>query len=227
MGKMCKSWLAILGFFCLFIISGCQSGQHTGQDPANFIAEFTAVAETGDEKALAAYKGNTYRLNVEVDGVVFDQYIHIRCTNHAKISAYVPAEDLDNLKAGCVVSLEGTVKEVKADVMGDIEMTMDPAHVVGDVFEIIGEVEEIFHDWDRGGQDYAAIWDSSVIRDRQINVYLPEGHNVQVGDRLSAQGALVAPLYPEEFTVAYIRGRETADVFVMPEPDMVQKVVEE
>jgi len=230
MEKKLKSLLTGLPLLCLLLFFGCKSQPSAEQSPAAFTADFAAAANSGDEKKLTVYEGNTYKLNVKVDGIVSYKYIHVSCTDKANIRVYVPQEELESLSRDDVVALEGTVKEIKVEKYSDmvrVEMTMDPAHIIDHTFEVTGEVKEIFHDWDRDGQDYAAIWDSSVVLDRQINIYLPKDHDVQVGDSLTARGALLAPSHPEEFAIAYIRGLGTPDVFVMPEPDFVQKGVSE
>ncbi len=134
--------------------------------------------------------------------------------------------ELETLEAGCVVTVEGQVKEARIKNYGDMVnawMIMDPAKVQKSSFEVAGQVEEIFSGWARDGQEFAAIWNSTVVLDQQINIYLPEDHTIQVGDTITAQGALLAPAGPEEFCTAYIRGREPGGVFVMPEPVLLQK----
>lgn len=219
--------LPLAFLLCLFILfSGCESRPSPEQDPAAFTADLAAAAASGDGKALDAYQGNTYRLNGAVDALVPGQYILVRCPDTVDLRVYLPQEELEALAPDAVVGLEGTVKEVQREKYGDIiraEMILEPAHSIGNTFEVTGEVEEISHDWVRNGQDYAAIWDSSVVQDRQINIYLPEGHDVRVGDTLTARGALLAPSNPEEFSIGFIRGRGTPEVFVMPEPDSVEK----
>ena len=219
--------LPLAFLLCLFILlPGCGSQPSPEQDPAAFTANFAAAAASGDRKALDAYQGNTYRLNGVVDALVPGQYILVRCPDTVDLRVCLPQEELEALTLDAVIGLEGTVKEVEAEKLGDMarwKIRMEPAHITDRAFEVTGEVEEIFHDWNREGQDYAAIWDSSVVQDRQINIYLPEGHHVKAGDSLTARGALLAPSNPEEFSVAYIHGRGTPEVFVMPEAELVEK----
>ena len=212
---------------CLCLLGwGCrEKGPET--TPATFTAAFSAAVSSGDETALAAYQGNTYRLNARVDGILPGEGVSIRCPGKARITAALPQEELEGLQVNEVIALEGTVKEVAAQSNGLTEMVLDPAHVVGKEFEITGQVEKIFHDWERDGQDYAALWDSSVVENRQVNVYLPQGHEVQEGDTITVQGALVAPSDLGELGVGLLPGNQSATVFLMYEPYSVQKEVRE
>lgn len=212
---------------CLCLLGwGCrEKGPET--TPAGFTASFAAAVSSGDEKALAAYQGNTYRLNARVDAVLPGEGVSIRCPGESRITAALSQEELEGLQAGEVIALEGTVKEVQAHSSGVTEMVLDPAQVVGREFEITGQVEKIFHDWERDGQDYAALWDSSVVENRQVNVYLPQGHEVQEGDTITAQGALTAPSDLGELGVGLLPGKQSAAVFLMYEPNSVQKEVRE
>ena len=212
---------------CLCLLGwGCrEKGPET--TPATFTAAFSAAVSSGDEKTLAASQGNTYRLNARVDAVLPGEGVSIRCPGESRITAALSQEELEGLQAGEVIALEGTVKEVQAHSSGVTEMVLDPAQVVGREFEITGQVEKIFHDWERDGQDYAALWDSSVVENRQVNVYLPQGHEVQEGDTITAQGALTAPSDLGELGVGLLPGNQSAAVFLMYEPNAVQKEVRE
>lgn len=223
--RVCKRLLAA-ALACLFL-PACQSQEQPEQTPAGFTASFAAAVSSGDEKALAAYQGNTYQLNARVDGILPGEGVSIRCPGESRITAALSQEELEGLQAGEVIALEGTVKEVQAHSSGVTEMVLDPAQVVGREFEITGQVEKIFHDWERDGQDYAALWDSSVVENRQVNVYLPQGHEVQEGDTITAQGALTAPSDLGELGVGLLPGNQSAAVFLMYEPNAVQKEVRE
>lgn len=212
---------------CLCLLGwGCrEKGPET--TPATFTAAFSAAVSSGDETALAAYQGNTYQLNARVDAILPGEGVSLRCPGESRITAALPQEELEGLQAGEVIALEGTVKEVQAHSSGVIEMVLDPAHVVGREFEITGKVEKIFHDWERDGQDYAALWDSTVVESRQVNVYLPQGHGVEEGNTITAQGALTAPADLGELGVGLLPGNQSAAVFLMYEPNSVQKEVRE
>lgn len=222
MDRKIKCLLISMLFLVLSLFSGCKSQSSTEQNPAAFTADFITAVDSGDRNALASYEGNTYRLHVKVDGIVMNQYIHVGCTDKAKISVYVPQAELESLHADDVAALEGTVKRIESSKTGGVRMIIDPARMVDRVFEVAGEVEEIYHDWSRDGQDYAAIWDSSVVLNRQINIYLPKGHHVRVGDKLAARGALLAPSRPQDFSIGFIRGRGPTEVFIMLEPEWVE-----
>lgn len=219
MKKILPQALLLLVFLTL---SSCKAETApAAQDPAAFVAQFTQTAQSGDEAALRAYEGNTYRFNARAEGIVSGQYILVRCTDRVRIRAYLPPEELEDLSPGEVIGLEGSVKEVKMKTYGDmpnVQMILDPAHVAGDVFEITGEVEAVFQDLGRDGQKCAAVWDNSVMLERQINVYLPENPEVRVGDRITARGGLLGPSDPDQFCMAYIPDRGFPEVFVMPEP---------
>lgn len=212
---------------CLCLLGwGCrEKGPET--TPATFTAAFSAAVSSGDETALAAYQGNTYRLNARVDAILPGEGVSIRCPGESRITAALPQEELEGLQAGEIIALEGTVKEVQVHSSGVTEMVLDPAHVVGREFEITGQVEKIFHDWERDGQDYAALWDSTVVESRQVNVYLPQGHGVEEGNTITAQGALTAPADLGELGVGLLPGNQSAAVFLMYEPNSVQKEVRE
>ena len=223
--RVCKRLLAA-ALACLFL-PACQSQEQPEQTPAGFTASFAATVSSGDEKALAAYQGNTYQLNARVDAVLPGEGVSLHCSGSARITAALPQEELEGLQVNEVIALEGTVKEVAAQSNGLTEMVLDPAHVVGKEFEITGQVEKIFHDWERDGQDYAALWDSTAVENRQVNVYLPQGHEVQEGDTITVQGALVAPADLGELGVGLLPGNQSATVFLMYEPNAVQKEVRE
>ena len=212
---------------CLCLLGwGCrEKGPET--TPATFTAAFSAAVSSGDETALAAYQGNTYRLNARVDAVLPGEGVSLHCSGSARITAALPQEELEGLQAGEVIALEGTVKEVQAHSSGAAEMVLVPAHVAGKEFEITGKVEKIFHDWERDGQDYAALWDSTVVESRQVNVYLPQGHEVQEGDTITARGALFASADLGELSIGFLPGNQSAAVFLMYEPNAVQKEVRE
>ena len=223
--RVCKCLLAA-ALACLFL-PACQSQEQPEQTPAGFTASFAATVSSGDEKTLAAYQGNTYRLNARVDAVLPGEGVSLHCSGSARITAALPQEELEGLQAGEVIALEGTVKEVQAHSSGAAEMVLVPAHVAGKEFEITGKVEKIFHDWERDGQDYAALWDSTVVESRQVNVYLPQGHEVQEGDTITARGALFAPADLGELSIGFLPGNQSAAVFLMYEPNSVQKEVRE
>lgn len=222
--KKCRLLLTGL-LLCLLLLPGCGGPAPTKSTPASFTADLTVAAESGDEKALSAYKGNTCQLNAKVENVLPDGYITVRCTDSVRIRLSIPQEELQGLKMGDVLALEGAVNEVEIKQYGgmsNVTMTMDPAHVTGNVFAITGEVEKIYHDWDRDGQDYAAMVDNSVVQGRQVNIYLPEGHGLREGDSLSAKGTLTAPGdYAGGLLAASEKGGP--EVFVMYEPEALQK----
>ena len=153
--------------------------------------------------------------------------VSLHCSGSARITAALPQEELEGLQAGEVIALEGTVKEVQAHSSGVTEMVLDPAQVAGKEFEITGKVEKIFHDWERDGQDYAALWDSTVVESRQVNVYLPQGHEVQEDSEIARRGALFAPADLGELSIGFLPGNQSAAVFLMYEPNSVQKEVRE
>lgn len=225
---MKRKWLSLFLTFlfplCFLFLFGCQAEEPSDreQTAAGFIAGFAGAAASEDEQALAAYVGNTYQLNARVGGLPSQGNIYIRCSNTAKISATVPLDEWEALEVGQVIALEGTVKAVKDNA----EIILEPAHVTGDVFKLTGKVKGVYHDWGRDGQEYALIWDSSIVKDRQINIYLPEDHQVCEGDTITAQGSLVAPGDLGELGIAVLPDRQTDEVFLMYEPNRVQKEVE-
>ncbi len=229
---MKRKWLSLFLTFllplCFLILFGCQAEELSGQEQtaAGFIAGFAGAAASEGEQALAAYAGNTYQLNARVGGLPSQGNIYIRCSSTAGISATVPLEEWEALEIGQVIALEGTVKAVNTSRFGNAEMILEPAHVTGDVFELTGEVKGVYHDWARDGQEYASIWDSSIVKDRQINIYLPEDHQVCGGDIITARGSLVAPSNLGELGIAVLPDRRTDEVFIMYEPNRVQKEVE-
>lgn len=209
---------------CLFLLPGCNTKAPVEASPASFTAGFAAEAGAGDEKALDAYRGGSYQLNAKVEAVLPD-HIVIQCTDRARIHLYLPQEELQGLQVGDVAAFEGTVKELDVKKFGDmshVTMTMEPASFVGDVFEITGEVEAIFHDWDRDGQDYIAMMDDSVAQGKQVNIYLPEGHGFQEGDMFSARGVLAVPVGYQGGGLS-VSEDGAAESFVMYEPDSLQK----
>ena len=222
-----KPWALFAALCCLGLLGwGCrEKGPET--TPATFAAAFSAAVSSGEETALAAYQGNTYRLNARVDAVLPGEGVSLHCSGSARITAALPQEELEGLQAGEVIALEGTVEEVQAHPSGVTEMVLDPAQVVGREFEITGKVEKIFHDWERDGQDYAALWDSTVVESRQVNVYLPQGHGVEEGDTITARGTLFAPADLGELSIGFLPGNQSAAVFLMYEPNSIQKEVRE
>lgn len=222
------AFLAVILPVCFFWLCGCQAGELPNREEtaAGFISDFAEAAASDDGQALAAYVGNTYQINARVSGLSPDGVISIRCSSTAKISVTVPLEEWKALQIGQVIALEGTVKRIDTDQLGGAEMVLEPAHVTGDIFEISGEVADVYHDLERDGQDYVIIWDNSVVKNRQINIYLPENHEVQKGDIITAQGSLFAPSNLGELGIAVFPDRNTDEVFIMYEPDTVQKEVE-
>lgn len=206
----------------LLFLAGCQRSQ----DPAAFTADLVAAASSGNDKALAAYKGKTCQMNVSVAAVVRDEYVMVGCSDYVSIQIRLPSDELVGLQINDVIAVEGTVEDVDVKVFGgmyNVRMTVGSAHVMETAFELTGKVEEIWRDWDKEDQYYAAIWDSSIVRDRQICVYLPQGHDIQKGDTITAQGALCAPQNLADLSIAYLPNHTGATVFIMYEPNSVHK----
>lgn len=222
---MCRRYRSlVLGLLLLSLsfLTSCQ----TEQDPAAFTAGLAAAASSCDDKALAAYKGNTYQMNVQVAAVIRGEYVLAPCSDYVDIHVYLPPDELADLQNNDVIAVEGSVEDVEVKNFGgtyNVQMTVGSAHVVKTTFELTGEVEMIFHDWDRDGQDCAAIWDSSIVQDCQVCVYLPQGHDIQEGDVITAQGALCAPQDLGELGIGVLPDHKAPTVFIMYEPDFVQK----
>lgn len=210
----------------LLFLAGCQRSQ----DPAAFTAGLVAAASSGNDKALAAYKGKTYQMNVPVAAVMREEYALIRCSDYVSIRIFLPSDELAGLQINDVIAVEGTVEDVEVKIFGgvyNVQMTVGSAHIMETAFELTGKVEEVWRDWDKDDQYYAAIWDSSIVQDRQICVYLPQGHDIQKGDTITAQGALCAPQSLAELSIAYLPNHTGATVFIMYEPNFVQKEASE
>lgn len=223
---MKKVMLFVLLTAAIAFLSSCKREPPVELTPQSFMAAFASLTSDKDEKAIAAFEGNTYQLNVKVEGVVSDEYVLIRCSENAKIKIYAPPQELQEVKNNDIIAFEGTVKEVNTETWNDrfsTEMIMEDAHVTARVFEITGCVEELCQDASRGGQIYASIWDNSVVLERQINIYLPQNHGLEIGDSFTTRGTLLYPAYPDEFTVGYIKGRGFPEVYVMPEPEYIRK----
>lgn len=229
---MKRRWSAtFLVFFllvCFLGLSGCQTRDmpNPEETAASFISDFAEAAASGNEQALATYVGNTYQINARISGLPSEGIVFIRCSNTARIKVTVPLEEWKTLQVGQVIALEGTAKSMETNGFGGAELFIEPANMTGNIFEISGEVENVYHDWGRDGQDYVLVWDSSVVKNRQINVYLPKNHEVQKGDIITARGTLFAPGNLGELGLAVFSDRNTDEVFIMYEPDMVQKEVE-
>lgn len=222
---MKKAVLMVIMAAAITFLYGCKKTPSAEITPQTFTASFASLVAGHDEKALAAYEGNTYRFNARAGAISSDKVL-IYCSERAKIRIFLPQGELEKLQRNGIASFEGRVKEVKTETWNDkfsAEIVMEDARVIESIFEIKGRVEEIFWDCYHNEQYYAAIWDSSVFDDVQINIYLPDEHTLEPGDSFTARGALLYPSNPEEFVVAYLDRCGLSEVFVMPEPEFIRK----
>lgn len=216
-----KKALALVLLLCLLILSGCQSGPEE-QDPVNFIKDFTAVAKSGDEKALQKYVGKTYQLNAVVDSMPFGKCLSVRCTDNVSIRLYPSEEELEGISVGEVLCLEGTVKDMETSSTGLCRMNMEPARVLGREFTVSGEVEFLYNGWNAMTENwdaeelYACFMDNSVVAGSsiQMEIVVPEGKSVGKGDTVTATGRLHAKYGNGVYLV------DNAQAVVMEEPEM-------
>lgn len=216
-----KKALALVTLLCLLILSGCQSGPEE-QDPVNFIKDFTAVAKSGDEKALQKYVGKTYQLNAVVDSMPFGKCLSVRCTDNVSIRLYPSEEELEDISVGEVLCLEGTVKDMETSSTGLCRVNMEPARVLGREFTVSGEVEYLYNGWNAMTENwdaeelYACFMDDSVVAGRsiQMEIVVPEGKSVEKGDTVTATGRLHAKYGNGVYLV------DNAQAVVMEEPEM-------
>lgn len=226
MAKTIRSLFLALLLAAISVLPGCKKSPPTEITPQTFTTIYASRTGARDAEALASYAGNRYTFNAKVAGVTHE-YVIVCCSDDADIHIVLPESELEQIERDDIATFEGTVKEVKTETWNDTfdaVMVIEDARLLEKTFEVTGVVEDVLWDCERDDQRYAAIWDSSIIIDRQISIYLPDPYMFEEGDRITARGKLVYPSSPEEFQVGYIRGRGFPEVFAMPYPEYVRKV---
>lgn len=213
-----------LGILCamgFLLFSVCSCAPKEG--PADFAAQLAEDFSENSEQAIAAYQGKSCRIAGSVLRVDREGYVQMDCGRDVSAWVYLPQEELEKLELCDVLRIEGTVKQIaERNVTPKApRIEIDPVKGVETEFEVTGQIGKIYHDWYRGGQDYAAFFSDEVLPGCQVNIYLPEDHGFQEGDRITAVGALDA--LKDGRVTGYVPGGERKELLFMDEPTSLQK----
>ena len=220
--------LIALAMLCLLPLAACKAGP-VDISPTEFIDSIAKTAGDGGEKALSAYVGRTCNFNARADKVVPGEYLKIVCSYQLELLLCLSPDELDKIEKYDVLGFEGTVKEIEAGEGQRIRVIMDPVRVTDYTFQVTGKAEHIFNNFNQDGNwvdqdgnlleegwDVAMFLDDSVIKGRQIDVYLPEGHGIQEGDSITVRGKITCPEY--YYGVTWIE--DVPKQLVMLEPEL-------